>query len=121
MVPVTAEQLDLAKLVTRLPFWEWRDGMLHGEIDPNDGEFAYFERAEDGRAPRSQYGNPRIPVLPDGATGGAMVLVLAKHLRASPMMTLGLILDRLTTQKHHDLSTLTLGEACAHAMARERA
>jgi len=44
---------------------------------------------------------------------------LAKHLRASPMMTLGLILDRLTAN-HLDLSHLTLGEACAHAMLRER-
>ena len=119
MEHMTREQVLLARCLTELPFWEWREGMLHGEEDPTDKVFAYFLRCNSDAVPRSHHGNRRLPVLTDAATGGAMVMVLAKHLRASPMMTLGLILDRLTAN-HLDLSHLTLGEGCAHAMLRER-
>ena len=113
------EQRHLARLVVALPWWEWHDGMLHGEVDPADNEFAYLVRSLTSERPRSHLGGARLPVLTDDATGGAMVTVFANHLRATPVMTLGLILDRMTS-RNIDLSAITLGEACARAMTGAR-
>ncbi len=113
------EQRRLARLVVALPWWEWRDGMLHGEVDPADNAFVYLARSVAHERPRSHAGGARLPVLTDDATGGAMLTVFANHLRATPMMTLGLVLDRMTS-RNIDLSALTLGEAVARAMALSR-
>jgi hypothetical protein len=118
-VTMNEEQRYLARLVVALPWWEWRDGMLHGEVDPADNAFVYLARSVAHEQPRSHAGGARLPVLTDDATGGAMLTVFAKHLRATPMLTLGLILDRMTS-RNMDISTITLGEAVARAMTWKR-
>lgn len=116
---VNQEQQEIARSLLSLPFWEWREGMLHGEVDPRDKVFAYFVRCNSNTPPRSHHGYARLPVITDAPTGGAMLMVLAKHRSATPIMTLGLVLDRLTSRVIN-ISDLTLGEACALAMLAER-